>query len=160
YRNDSAEMERQVARVGGKTGQEDLLLELDADTEAYYGHLERARELSGRAAASAERAGRKETATDYRAVSALRETLFGNAGRARQIFTVANEALSGRESAFATAIGLAYIGETRHAQAMADDLNRRFAQDTTMQFDYLPAVRAKVALNRTNPQDALQVLQA
>jgi len=156
YRNDSAEMERQVASVGGKTGQEDLLLELDADTEAYYGHLERARELSRRAAASAERAGQKETATDYRAVSALREALFGNAARARQIFTVAR----GRESAFAAAIGLAYIGETRHAQVVADDLNRRFTQDTTMQFNYLPAVRAKVALNRTNPQDALQVLEA
>lgn len=160
YRNDAAEMTRQVASVGGKTGQEDLLLELDADTEAYYGHLERARELSRRAAASAERAGRKETATDYRAVSALREALFGNAARAQQIFTVANEALRGRESAFAAAIGLAYIGETRHAQAVADDLNRRFAQDTTMQFNYLPAARAKVALNRTSPRDALQVLQA
>jgi len=87
YRHDSTEMARQVASFGGKTGQEDLLLELDADTEAYYGHLERARELSRRAAASAERAGRKETAGDYRAVSGFRETLFGNAAAARQIFS-------------------------------------------------------------------------
>jgi eukaryotic-like serine/threonine-protein kinase len=161
YRHDSTEMARQVASFGGKTGQEDLLLELDADTEAYYGHLERARELSRRAAASAERAGRKETAGDYRAVSAFRETLFGNAAGARQIFSaVAKEALRGRESAFAAAIGLAYIGDTRQAQVVADDLNRRFAQDSTMQFNFLSAVRAKIALNRANSQDALQILQA
>jgi tetratricopeptide (TPR) repeat protein len=134
---------------------------LDADTEAYYGHLERARELSRRAAASAERAGRKETAGDYRAVSGFRETLFGNAAAARQIFSaVAKEALRGRESAFAAAIGLAYIGDTRQAQVVADDLNRRFAQDSTMQFNFLSAVRAKIALNRANSQDALQILQA
>jgi DNA-binding winged helix-turn-helix (wHTH) protein/tetratricopeptide (TPR) repeat protein len=161
YRHDSTEMARQVASFGGKTGQEDLLLELDADTEAYYGHLERARELSRRAAASAERAGRKETAGDYRAVSGFRETLFGNAAAARQIFSaVAKEALRGRESAFAAAIGLAYIGDTRQAQVVADDLNRRFAQDSTMQFNFLSAVRAKIALNRANSQDALQILQA
>jgi len=161
YRHDSTEMARQVASFGGKTGQEDLLLELDADTEAYYGHLERARELSRRAAASAERAGRKETAGDYRAVSGFRETLFGNAAGARQIFSaVAKEALRGRESAFAAAIGLAYIGDTRQAQVVADDLNRRFAQDSTMQFNFLSAVRAKIALNRANSQDALQILQA
>jgi len=77
YRNDASEMARQVAAAAGKTGEEDLLLALNADTAAYFGHLEKSRELSRRAADSAELAGGKETAATYNAVSALREALFG-----------------------------------------------------------------------------------
>jgi eukaryotic-like serine/threonine-protein kinase len=160
YRNESAEMARQVARVGGKAGQEDLLLELEADTAAYYGHVGRARELSSRAARSAERAGEKESATVYRAVSALREALFGNPARARVLFTLGNGVSGGREGAFAEALGLAFIGDWKRSNALAEQLNKRFAQDTIVQFNYLPAVRAKVALDRANPGEALEILQA
>ena len=40
YRDDSGEMAQQVARVTGVPGEEDLLLALEADTAAYFGHLE------------------------------------------------------------------------------------------------------------------------
>ena len=45
YQNDAPEMARQVAAAAGKTGEEDLLLALNADTAAYFGHLRRAREV-------------------------------------------------------------------------------------------------------------------
>jgi DNA-binding winged helix-turn-helix (wHTH) protein len=83
YRNDTAEMARQVTSASGKPGEEDLLLALEADTTAYFGHLHRAREFSRRAAESAEQAGEKETAATYYAVSALRDALFGDATKAR-----------------------------------------------------------------------------
>src|SRR5205823_8752333 len=54
YRNDAAEMSRQVAAWAGKPGQ-NLLLALEADTAAYFGHLGRARELSRQASSSAKR---------------------------------------------------------------------------------------------------------
>src|SRR5438132_10993532 len=59
YRNDTTEMSRQVAAWAGKPGQ-DLLLALEADTAAYFGHLGRARELSRQASSSAKRARENE----------------------------------------------------------------------------------------------------
>ena len=73
YREDSSAMAREVASVAGKPEVEDLLLALHADTGAYAGHLQTARTLSQRAAASAEQAGRRETSALYYAASAVRE---------------------------------------------------------------------------------------
>jgi hypothetical protein len=71
--NDAAGMARQVAWPEGKPGVEDVLLDLDANTAAYSGRLGKARELSRRAVASAERGGEKETAAHYEADAVLRE---------------------------------------------------------------------------------------
>src|SRR5581483_9818800 len=49
-RNDEAEMQRQLSWGEGKPGDEDQLLAAQADTEAYYGRLGKAHDLSRRAA--------------------------------------------------------------------------------------------------------------
>src|SRR5260370_24469697 len=90
-------MARQGARGGGVPGDEDFLLAMEADTAAYFGHLGKARELTKRAAESAELAAEKETAATYYATSALREALFGNVDRVRQQATLANAHASGRD---------------------------------------------------------------
>ena len=65
YRNDSAEMARRVTGSAGTPGEEDLLLALEADTAAYFGHLGKSSELSRRAANSVERAGENETSATF-----------------------------------------------------------------------------------------------
>ncbi len=57
-----AGMAEQLAWATGKPGSEDILLSAQSDTEAYYGRLAKARELSQRAVDSAQRADAKETA--------------------------------------------------------------------------------------------------
>src|SRR5437879_651471 len=94
YRNDTTEMSRQVAAWAGKTGQ-DLLLALEADTAAYFGHFGRARELSRQASSSAKRARENETSATYEAVAALREGLFGNAKPAGKRPAIATEPTGG-----------------------------------------------------------------
>ncbi len=158
-RDDTAEMARQVARAKGVPAEEDLLLAMEADTAAYFGHLGKARELSRRAADSAERAGEQETAAGYYAVSALREALFGDPAKTRQQATVAKGRSSGRDMDYGVALALAYAGDARQAQGFADDLSKRFPEDTVVQFNYLPTLRAKLALLRSNPQQALGVLR-
>ncbi len=161
YRGDAAEMARQVSRATGAPGVEDLLLAEDADTAAYFGHLGKARELSRRAADSADSAAQKETAASYHAVSALREALFGDAADARQEATVAKKKRStGRDLDYGVALALAYTGDTNRVQALTDDLDKRFPEDTLVQFNYLPALRAKIALLHANPQQALDTLKA
>jgi len=159
YRNDSVEMTRQVASSAGKPGDEDLLLALQADTAGYTGHLGKSAELSRRAADSAERAGEKETAATYYAVSALREALFGDAYKARQQAATARRHSTGRDLDYGAALTLAYAGDVNRAQALADDLGRRFPEDTVVRCNYLPALRAKIALLRSNPQQALDALE-
>jgi hypothetical protein len=160
YRGDAAEMARQAARSAGVPGEEDLLLAMEADTAAYSGHLGKAREFSRRAADSAELAAQKETAAGYYAVSALREALFGDASKARQQATIAKGRSSGRDMDYGVALALACAGDAGQAQALADDLGKRFPEDTVVRFNYLPTLRAKLALLRSNPQQALDTLGA
>jgi serine/threonine protein kinase/tetratricopeptide (TPR) repeat protein len=159
YRNDPAEMARQAASAAGKPGEEDLLLALQADTAAYFGHLARARELSRQAVNSAKRAREKETSTVYEAVAALREGLFGNSDKARQQAALAKGRSGGRDMDYGALLALAFSGDTDGAQRLADSLNKQFPEDTIMQFNYLPSVRAKIALNHSNPQQALDTLE-
>jgi eukaryotic-like serine/threonine-protein kinase len=160
YQHDPAGMTQQVASAAGTAGDADLLLALEADTAAYFGSLGKAREFSRQAANSAERAGEKETAAGYYAVSALREALFGEAGKARQQVTLAKGRSTGRDIDYGVALALAYAGDDARAQALADGLDKKFPEDTIVQFNYLPAVRARLALSHAHPQQALDTLAA
>jgi eukaryotic-like serine/threonine-protein kinase len=159
YRNDSGEMAREVASTAGKPGDEDLLLALEADTAAFFGHLKQAGEFSRQAADSAERAGEKETAATYWAVSGLREALFGDAEEARQRTAIAKRLSSGRDLDYAVALASEFAGDARRAQAIIDDLAKRFPEDTIVQCNYLPTLRAKLALLHSEPQHALDLLR-
>src|SRR5438309_840034 len=156
YRNDTTEMSRQVAAWAGKPGQ-DLLLALEADTAAYFGHLGRARELSRQASSSAKRARENETSATYEAVAALREGLFGNANQAGQRTALAKERSGGPDKYYAVVLALAYAGE--RLQGLADNFNESFPENTVVQFNYLPTLRAKLALSHSNPQQALDTLE-
>jgi DNA-binding winged helix-turn-helix (wHTH) protein/tetratricopeptide (TPR) repeat protein len=155
YRNDTTEMSRQVAAWAGKPGQ-DLLLALEADTAAYFGHLGRARELSRQASSSAKRARENETSATYEAVAALREDLFGNAIQAGRT-ALAKERSGGPDKYYAVALALAYTGDG--SQGLADNFNERFPENTVVQFNYLPTLRARLALSHSNPQQALDTLE-
>jgi eukaryotic-like serine/threonine-protein kinase len=160
YRQNTSEMARQLAHATDVPGEEDMLLALAGDTAAYSGHLRESREFSRRAADSAGQIRREEDAAMYRAVSAFREALFGNAAMARQLTTVSQGPSSGRDLDYAAALAFAYAGDAQRARALADSLGKRFPEDTIVQFNYLPTLRAKLALLRANPQEALHSLES
>src|SRR6266850_2079518 len=157
YQNDASEMARQVIAAAGKTGEEDLLLALEADTAAYFGHLGRARQLSRQASNSAKRAGEKEASAVYEAMAGLREGLFGNAIQAGQRTALTKERSSGPDKYYAVLLALAYTGDD--SQGLADNFNESFPENTAVQFNYLPTLRAKLALSHSNPQQALDILR-
>ena len=157
--NDAAGMAQQVAGSAGKSGVEDVLLDVEADTAAYSGRLRDAREFSRRAVDSAERAQAKEAAATYSALSGLREALFGNADEARRRAALARGRSAGRDVQYGSALALAYVGDGGRAQALTDDLSKRFPEDTIVQFNFLPTLRAKLAINRGNFTEALESLR-
>jgi eukaryotic-like serine/threonine-protein kinase len=159
YRNDNAEMARQAASASGKPGEEDMLLALEADTAAYFGRLQEARELSRRAADSAEQTGQEETAATYYGVSALREALFGNIHKALEQAAIAKKRAVGRDMDYAVALALAYAGHEKQARALTDELGRRLPEDTVLNVNYMPTLRARLALNSSNSREALEILK-
>jgi eukaryotic-like serine/threonine-protein kinase len=157
YQNDATEMARQVAAAAGKSGEEDLLLALSADTAAYFGHLRRARELSRQASNSARRSRENEASATYENVAALREGLFGNTDKAREQIRAARPLPSEGDPYYGFALALAYAGDANGVQRLVEDFNKKFPEDTTVQ--YLPTLRAKLALMHSNPQQALTDLE-
>src|SRR5271166_1162405 len=158
--NDAAGMAQQVSSSAGTPGREATLLANVADTAAYSGRLRNAREFSRQAGDSAERAGDKEAAATYSALSALREGLFGNADEARRRATLAMRHPAGHDLQYASALAWAYAGDDERAQKLTDDLGQTFPEATVVQFNYLPTLRAKLAVSRGNASEALETLRA
>jgi Flp pilus assembly protein TadD len=158
-KNDGAGMAQQVSWAAGKSGVEDVLLGYEANTAAYSGRLAEAREFSRRAVASAERAQEKETAASYEADAALREALFGISAEARQRTAAALGLSTGRDVQYVAALSQAVAGDAPRAQSLADDLAKRFPEDTIVQSNYLPTIHAQLALNRNDASKAIEALQ-
>jgi eukaryotic-like serine/threonine-protein kinase len=158
--SDSAAMAEHQQWFAGKP-EEDFGLALASDTEAYGGHLAKARELTKRTVDSAIRADSKESGAIFQAIAAQREAAYGNAAEARQ---TAADALKlaptsqGVESEAALAFAMA--GDTAQAESLAQDLGKRFPLNTQIQSLWLPAIQAQLALDRKNPAVALNTLQA
>jgi tetratricopeptide (TPR) repeat protein len=159
-RGDVGGMERQVKAAMGQPGTEDELLATQADTEAYYGHLRKAREFTHRAIESARRNGDEETAAGYEVVAALREAEFGKAELARQEAGVALAMAPGLQVRTLAALTFARAAEGKRAVVLADDLNRQHPADTLLRAYWLPTIRAAVELGRHKPTGAVDLLQA
>jgi len=157
---DSPAMAEQQQWFAGKP-EENIGFSLASDTEAYAGHLGKARELTKRSVDSAIRADSKEAGAIWQENAALREAAFGNAAEAKR---GAVEALkldpTSQGVEVEAALAFAMAGDTAGAESSAQDLSKRFPLDTQMQSLWLPAIRAQLALNRKNPSDALNALQA
>ena len=95
----------------------------------------------------AQRSGRRERAGLFEAATAVWEAFYGNAAAARQSATRALELGRGREVDYAAAFALALAGDLPQSRALAEDLAREFPEDTSVQFMYLPTLRALFSLN-------------
>src|SRR6516162_3359182 len=157
--NDASGMAQQLAWSAGKAGVENAMLRLEADTAAYSGHLNKAREISLRAIESAKRAGEKEAAAGYESDMAFREAVFGNVKQAEQHAMAALALSSGRDVQYGAALALAASGNSK-AEALTEELRKQFPEDTIVKFIYLPTIQAELALKRNDPAQAIDVLEA
>ena len=158
--SDSAAMAEQQQWFAGKP-EENIGLALASDTEAYAGHLGKARELTKRAVDSAIRADSKESGAIWQAIAAQREAAYGNATEARQSAAEALKlAPASQGVGVEAALAFAMVGDTARADSLAQDLGKRYPLDTQMQSLWLPAIQAQLALNKKNPAAALNTLQA
>jgi DNA-binding winged helix-turn-helix (wHTH) protein/tetratricopeptide (TPR) repeat protein len=158
-KDDKTGMEREAAQSREKPGADDWMSNAEGFVSAYFGHLEEARKMSRRAADLARKADRRETEALYETDAAVREALFGNASAARQRVGDALELSRSRDVEYGAAFAFALSGDSSRSQTLTDDLSRRFTEDTRVQFIYLPTLRALLALNRSQPANAVELLQ-
>jgi eukaryotic-like serine/threonine-protein kinase len=158
--HEPAEMQQQVAAASGKPGVDDQILFLESETAAYYGEFAKSRELTRSASDSALRAGEKEVAAEYRAHSAVRDALAGDAPAAKQNAQAALALTAGRQSEGYSAIALGLAGDSVQAGRLAADLGKRFSEDTVVKFNFLPMIRAAIAIHSGNGKQAVDALSA
>jgi eukaryotic-like serine/threonine-protein kinase len=159
-RGDSASMAEQQQYFLGKPV-ENFGLSLASDTEAYSGHLGRARELTRQSVDSAIREDSRETGAIWLENSALREGAYGNREPAMR------DAAEGMKLAPASqgveveaALSYALAGDQSRAQVLFDDLNKRYPLDTQVQSLWLPSIRAQIALERMDAGTAIDSLRS
>jgi predicted Zn-dependent protease len=152
-------MAREVAWSVSKPEYEDILLGFEAAMSAYHGKVKKSRELTDRFTALAERAHRKDTAARNEAGQVIAEALFGNGLEARKRAAAALKLSSNRRVQIGVAATDAVLGDTARAEALADDMEKRFPDDTLLQNSFLPMVRAQLALNHKDPRTAISILE-
>jgi serine/threonine protein kinase/tetratricopeptide (TPR) repeat protein len=160
-RNDTGAMQKQLALAMDKPGEEDILLSMQSDTQAYHGRLKQAREYARRAAESSQGNATRETAAGWLVDEAFNEVEFGNTSFARQAVNSALRlAPRGRYIRGVAAFVLARAGDIPQAQRIADELAKDYPEDTILRFYWLSVARAAMEINRHSPAKALELLQA
>ncbi len=157
-KHDQAAMDREVALTQSNSATEDWIADHQAFAFAYRGQLRKARADALHAAEIAEQVGHRERGALFRTGPALWEAFFGNPVQAKWLAAEVLALPHDREVEYGAAVALALVRDQR-AGALADDLQRKFPDDTSVRFSYLPTLRAIDALNRGEPDKAIRELE-
>jgi eukaryotic-like serine/threonine-protein kinase len=157
---DQAQIDRAVGLASGKGVPEHRMAHEEALALARSGRLQAARRSSGRAVDLALQQGAREEAANYRAARAVWETMCGNAAEGKTGAMAALKLSKGRDVEYAAGLALALSGGSSRSEALADDLAKRFPEDTFVKFTYAPVLRASAALGRGKPADSVERLES
>ena len=158
-KGDTAGMSRQAELARGKPAVEDWISHLQALVFARAGRLDAARQSARHAIGLASAAGQRERAAVWETAAAVWEALYGNPAAAKRSAVHVLEVAKGRHVSYAAALALAIAGERAQVLAIADDLDSRFPEDTSVRFNYVPTLRALSALSANEPSRAIERLR-
>ncbi len=154
------ELKRTTAVGTKRPAAADIISHLEALALARSGRLHEARRMSAVLVESAQQSGRHERAGLFEAATAVWEAFYGNAAAAGQSAARALQLGRGRDVDYAAAFALALSGDLAQSRVLAQDLARKFPEDTFVQFLYLPTLRTLFALKSHDPDTAIRALQA
>jgi serine/threonine protein kinase/Tfp pilus assembly protein PilF len=158
-RGDAAAMQQHVAWASGKTGAEGVFFSLEGGTAAYYGKLAKARGFVQRSITADLRDNLKTNAAAAPALASIFEADYGDLESARKDAAAALAAAPGEIAKISAALSLAETNDVSRAEAIAAELNQRFPHSTLLNNIWLPAIRARIALSRGDPAEAIRLLQ-
>jgi tetratricopeptide (TPR) repeat protein len=158
-RNDQAAMEREMTQRQAKLEAQGLFDHQEALTLAYQGRVEEANRLSERAVNLARQGGLLERAAQFEGARAAWNALLGTRTEAKRSAATALSLYRSRDADYGPAFALALLHESAQAHKIEADLEKRYPQDTSVQFNYLPSLRALDALNEGEAAKALEMTQ-
>ncbi len=158
-KGDKGELDRIAALAKGKAIVGNMVPHAEALALARAGRLQLARQSSSRAMDAALQERQREAAASYQAARAVWEAVSGNAAEASKNAVAALELSNGRDVEYTAGLALALSGDSVRSEPLADDLERRFPEDTFAKFTYVPVLRALSALNHGKPADSVERLR-
>jgi serine/threonine protein kinase/tetratricopeptide (TPR) repeat protein len=153
-------MAEQIAWFESRPELQHEILALEADTEAYSGHLIKSREITHRAVEAAVRADNKESAAIWHELAGWREAIVGNLEEARRD-AAAGLALApeSRDVQQLAALVLARSGDAAKARTLAEELNKKYPLHSLVQSYWLPTIQAQLAMNSKDAAGAIAQLR-
>jgi serine/threonine protein kinase/tetratricopeptide (TPR) repeat protein len=155
---DDQSMQRELKWSEGKPS-EYYLLNYSANVAASRGQMKKGEEFIQRSVQDSNRLGFKGTASNTQAGWAVDQAEVGNSARARDLAASSAALAHTQLNLEPAAVALALTGDGSRAQAIIDELNRRFPDDTLLHQVTGPCVRALIEMNRNAPDQAIQALQ-
>jgi tetratricopeptide (TPR) repeat protein len=159
-RGDKAAMEREVTQRQARLHAQGWFEHQEALTLAYHGRLKEANTLSDRAVSLARLGGLVERAALFQGARAVWNAFLGTREEAQRNAATALSIYRSRDADYGPAFALGLLQDATHAHTIEADLEERYPQDTSVQFSYLPTLRALDALNQRDPAKALEMTQA
>ncbi len=159
-KNDAAGMEREVESALKNPEAEDLIANREAFVRAYGGRIADAKKALRIATDLARQKNHQERAGLFEAGAAVWEGFFGDVPEARRDAQAALADSKAREVEYGAAFALALTGDATRAQALEDDLEKRFPEDTSVRFNYGPTIRGLVALKGSTASQVVGELQS
>jgi len=153
-------MEREMTQRHANLQAQGWFEHQEALTLAYHGRLKEAAQLSNSAVGLARLAGLRERPAQFTGARAVWSALFGIREEAQKNAAAALSLYRGRDADYGPAFALELLHNSAQAQPIEAELEKRYPEDTSVQFSYLPALRALKALARRDPAKALEMTQA
>ena len=139
---DAPGMQQEANQLQNAAGFDDELLYYQAQAAARSGQLNESREDSRLAVELAQQAGQPDSAAVYMAAAALNDAWAGNMASAQRQAEMALKISSSRDGETIAAVALAIAGDKAKALRLADDLDKRFPEDTLVRYHFVPTIRA------------------
>ena len=158
-KGDQGQVDRTATLAKGKPTVGHTVAHAEALALARSGRLQLARQSSSRAMDLALQERQREAAASYQAARAVWEAVCGNAAKGKSDAIAALALSDGRDVEYTSALALALSGDSSRSQTLADDLEKRFPEDTFARFTYVPVLRALSALADGKPTDSVERLQ-
>jgi tetratricopeptide (TPR) repeat protein len=162
YQEDAASAQKEEDWARGKPD-EGQILSIKGAQAASFGQFRKARELGARSVEIAQSFKILQRAAASITAVAVAESVAGNQAEALQgaaaILRLAPASSMTPGAAPSAAFVLALSGETRQAQAIMDDLDKRFPTNTLLRALDFSMIRSAIELNRGNGEKAIEALQ-
>lgn len=158
--NDSSTLSRELSAYAGSSPEMAAAAsELQAESEGYFGHREKAHSLYQTAVEKYQSLGKKESAALAMVAEAFMQAEMEDSSAARQDIAAALAIDSPYFVKAHAAYVLARAGDAARAESLVSELGKERPKDTLANLYLLPTIRAATEIQRDNPGKAVEILE-